>query len=73
MTKAFKLNWHRDVPAELTGGTSVDRWTEVRKWPSESPFVVTFSATIHEPPAVLIEILRKCSDVKVYFVKKFSF
>lgn len=29
MTKAFKLNWHLEVPAELTAGcTAVDRWTE---------------------------------------------
>ena len=29
MTKAFKLNWHLDVPPELQEGTSVGRWTEV--------------------------------------------
>lgn len=28
MTKAFKLNWHRDVPLDLQDGTIVDRWTE---------------------------------------------
>ena len=28
MTKAFKLNWHIEVPRELQEGSLVDRWTE---------------------------------------------
>ena len=28
MTKAFKLNWHIEVPQELQEGYLVDRWTE---------------------------------------------
>ena len=28
MTKAFKLNWHIEVPQELQEGSLVDRWTE---------------------------------------------
>ena len=28
MTKAFKLNWHIEVPLELQEGSLVDRWTE---------------------------------------------
>jgi hypothetical protein len=29
MTKAFKLNWHVPVPAQLQDGALADRWTEV--------------------------------------------
>ena len=31
MTKAFKLNWHLEVPQELQDGATVARWTEVIK------------------------------------------
>ena len=29
MTKAFKLNWRKEVPEELLTGLTVERWTEV--------------------------------------------
>ena len=29
MTKAFKLNWHKEVPDDLRQGVSAVRWTEV--------------------------------------------
>ena len=32
MTKAFKLDWQREVPEALRLGTSVDRWTEVSQF-----------------------------------------
>lgn len=28
MTKAFKLNWRKEVPEELLTGLTVERWTE---------------------------------------------
>ena len=28
MTKAFKLDWHLEVPAGLQEGAKADRWTE---------------------------------------------